>query len=385
LLAGVAAYRERRSKYRMRARGFPLFAVESCRSANDPIAVMGNPGHVSLMMQAHMAVLAFDSAAIVQRYDLLSFFKLRLSSWLTIALSFCLLFVAQAVYAQEGDPSSDAPIAKRTGSVTFFNKPGSASFSKFDDQSGLILFEARIEGKKILALLDTGSNYSLVSTQLVSELGINSEDVGEIIQATNSSQSSKRVSNLSFEHVGQYSMIRDFYTFDFSGMSDAVGRRVDAVIGYDLLRQLCFVLDSKFKRVLVLPSGMITPNDDRYATIELYGGVFQGTLNGNIARFAVDLGSNSDVSVYSNSWDRLFGKKPAVSGFTVTDASGERRVGERLDNVQLSAFGSSLNVSVTKNPLENENFDALLGYPLFSGRIAIFDYSKNVIYLERQQ
>jgi hypothetical protein len=89
--------------------------------------------------------------------------------------------------------------------------------------------------------------------------------------------------------------------------------------------------------------------------------------------------------VYSNSWDRLFGQQVTVSGFTVADASGARRVGERLDNVQLSAFGSSLSVSVTKKPLENENFDALLGYPLFSGRIAIFDYSKNVIYLERQQ
>jgi len=234
-----------------------------------------------------------------------------------------------------------------------------------------------------MALLDTGSDYSLVSESLVRELRLVPDEVGETIRSTNSAQLSKRVPNLRFEHTGQYSMTRYFYTFDLSGMSRALGQRVDAVIGYDLLKQLSFVLDSKSKRILVLPSGLITPTGDRYAEIQLNSGIFEGYLNYKLTRFAIDLGSNNPVSVYEHAWQRLFGKEPLVSRGTITDASGVNRAGEGIAGVKLRAFGAFAEVFVTKKPRQNERFDALIGYPLFRGRITVFDYPKNVTYFEK--
>ncbi len=312
------------------------------------------------------------------------FFELKFSAWHWPVVAACALFWVQAATAHNVDIPSSQRNEERRGTVTFFNKPGEIKYSNFDDQNGVILFEANLEGRDVLALLDTGSDYSLVSTSLIEELGISPQDVAESIRTTNSAQLSRRVPNLRFEHIDQYSMTRDFYTFDLSGMSQALGRRVDVVIGYDLLSQLSFVLDGKSKRILVLPSGLITPTDDRFAVIRLNGGVFEGSLNGRNTRFAVDLGSNSEISVYEPAWERLFGNQHMVSRGRITDASGVTRAGEGIEGVQLSAFGASATVFVTKKPRENGNFDALVGYPLFHGRVTIFDYPRNVIYFERE-
>ncbi|MEM1197011.1 MAG: retropepsin-like aspartic protease [Pseudomonadota bacterium] len=296
----------------------------------------------------------------------------------------CVLFGCKAATAQELDDTPEVQSEKRRGSISFDNKPGDFKFSAFDDEKGVVLFRAKLEGQDIWAMIDTGSDYSVVSERLVQELGLEKDQSEVSIDTISSSQNSRRIRDLNFEHIGQYSMVRDFYSFDLSGISKALGRQVDALIGYDLLRQLSFVLDSKNKRMLILISGMITPEDGRYRAIRLDGGVFEGTLNGVRTRFAVDLGSNGQISLHEKAWDRIFGDEPTISRGNATDGSGIVRETRGIENVQFEAFGATADVFVKKIPGENENFDAFVGYSMFYGRVAIFDYPKNVIYIEKE-
>lgn len=304
-----------------------------------------------------------------------------LRRWILFAA--CTVFSAQAAFAQVPSSPAESETEERKGRIVFFNKPGSLKFSNFDDQDGVVIFKAKLEGKEIWALLDTGSNYSLVSESFIEEFSIKTEDTQEIISAESSSQSSRVVSGLTFEHIGQYTMNRQFYTFKLEGMSEALGRRIDVVIGYDLLKQISFVLDGKYKRLLMLPSGMISADSDRYTTVNIRDGVIDGSLNGISTRFAVDLGSNSVLSVYSRAWSRLFGSDRTMYAGLTTDASGVVRAREGLEGAQLEALGFSATVFARRKSGENKNFDALLGYPFFSGRVTIFDYPKNAIYVEK--
>jgi len=302
--------------------------------------------------------------------------------WAVVAA--CTFLGCQAVAVQSSDEAPETVGAKERGSVVFSNQSDDFKFSKFDDDKGVILFKANLEGEDVWAMIDTGSDYSLVSDRLVKKLNLRKERSDISINTILSAQNTNRLPDLNFQHIGQYSMTRDFYSFDFSAISKSLDRQVDVLIGYDLLRQLSFVLDSKYKRILVLPSGMITPADGRYRAIHLENGIFRGNLNGVAARFAVDLGSNGEISVYRHAWEKIFGDEPTVYRGTATDGSGLVRKTRGIEDVHFEAFGARSSVFVTKKPRDSENFDAQVGYSMFYGRVAIFDYPKNVIYVEKK-
>jgi len=288
----------------------------------------------------------------------------------------CAFLQAQAIAQQPLTPASGVTEAERddaTVEISFLHR-GSANFLPIDDALGVVFFTVEINGQKTTALLDTGADGTAIDLELAKQLGLEIRDTGTTAKTAFGSIPNKSVEALDLEVPGQFSLTGSIGAKDLSGFSRAIGRDVGVVIGFDLLRSMSFLLDSKRKRIVFIQSGAISPRNKANIRLPIEGNVLDGEISGQPVRLKVDLGSNSDVLVLEKSWADVLGERPTKELGTSYDATGKKTSLTGIEDVELAIGPIVATIDVQRIPYEEESVDALLGYPIFKERVTVFDY-----------
>ena len=122
----------------------------------------------------------------------------------------------------------------------------------FDDDFGLIFFEARIDGSEPVAfLLDTGFDVSIVDADIASELGLNVRETKDEAQPGGSVEMS-RLAPVALS-IGAL-RIDDVHlmTAPLRGVAPFVGRPLGGILGHDVLERFVVEIDYPRRRLRFL-------------------------------------------------------------------------------------------------------------------------------------
>jgi hypothetical protein len=185
-------------------------------------------------------------------------------------------------------------------------------------------------------------------------------------------------------------------TLDFSP-ADVEGLVLGGMLGSEFLERFVVEFDYGRKVLTFIDAAQFTATDRRRAgtaiAMEFYDHMPQvtGTFEGRPARFNLDTGSRSDVSITAPFADRMGLRGLYPQGITVTDGWGSggpaRSFVVRAERMTLGTVAVArpiAGLSVAKRGvMADENFDGNVGSGLLKRFVVTFDFAGNQLYLRR--
>jgi predicted aspartyl protease len=220
-------------------------------------------------------------------------------------------------------------------------------------------------------LVDTGAYPSAVDEQIAHNLGLAEQPAR--VNLSNSSVKT-RIAVLPSLRVGPlHTESLPVLTEDLSFYEKALGQKVDAIVGMDVLSKSSFAIDYRKKEILFGPTkslGFVVPFDTEVPVVTV-----QMTVHTQRLRLVVDTGT-PDLMLLKN-------QIPGFIGFqnlgteTVSDASGTfLRAKVRIPDVYLGKanIGSQIAFVTDDRKDDGDNFDGVLGMRGPQFRKIAFDF-----------
>ncbi|WP_066483769.1 MULTISPECIES: aspartyl protease family protein [unclassified Sphingomonas] len=313
------------------------------------------------------------------------FFRLVVAALLSTAIS-------PAVQTQSGEVSPRVADAMPDDSsklfVRFARREAFAAVP-VEFVKGLILFQARINGKQVTVLLDNGTQRTVIDTAFAQGAGIElGRKAGDAF--TGVSRISTRLAGpVTFEVPGALTIDGEVLAFDLGPISKAVGRPVHAVLGGDALHRMAFVVQPEKRELSIVPSGSIRLEGPDVVRIPIGADAHvEALINGKPVRMAIDFGHTGVAAVTDEAWGRVFGPNVVEIGRTTyTLADGEVRASRiaRAD-LKLGAL-TAQNVRILSGFISTKPRDGILGTDLFLHGTAVMDVPRGemILLVPRQQ
>lgn len=229
-------------------------------------------------------------------------------------------------------------------------------------------------------LVDTGSYPSAVDQQIAHNLGL-AEQPARVNLSNSSAETrlavlpSLRVGPLRIESL-------PVLTEDLSFYEKALGQKVDAIVGMDVLSKSSFAIDYRKKEILFGPTktlSFVVPFDTEVPVVTV-----QMTVHTQRLRLVVDTGT-PDLMLLKNQIPGFIGLQN-LGTETVSDASGTfLRAKVRILDVYLgkAKIGSQIAFVVDDRKDEGDNFDGVLGFRGTPFRKIAFDFENHQFYWEQ--
>ena len=145
-----------------------------------------------------------------------------------------------------------------TGRWTF-GGGGSVRWEALEILTGsMLLIGAKVEGRPVRALLDSGSGATVISPGLAAELGIRSDDVRTISGLTGKA-AVRLVKGVEVAFGSVTRRLPFALIGELAAPDRALGRTIDVILGADMFAGSCIALDFAARRFAVVPSGGGTP------------------------------------------------------------------------------------------------------------------------------
>jgi hypothetical protein len=178
---------------------------------------------------------------------------------------------------------------------------------------GKILFEASIAGRPVVAILDSGADYSVLDSGFAKTAGLPQGDARNIA-GTTGPIAAHVVTGVALDIPGQFHANAQMLSTDLAPMSKLLGRRVDLILGGDIMRKLALGVDFnrhlfRFGRSGMQPTGLtaIPIQHARNAPIVTV------QVEGKPLQLEVDFGFGGDLSISPEAWSRIKPADPQVS------------------------------------------------------------------------
>lgn len=156
-------------------------------------------------------------------------------------------------------PVLAAKAIAETGRRTF-GIDGLARWEPLEILTGnMLLIGAKIEGRPVRALLDSGSGATVISPGLAGELGIRSDDVRTISGLTGKA-AVRLVKNVEVAFGSVTRRLPFALIGELAAPDRALGRTIDVILGADMFTGSCIALDLGARRFAVAPSGRFAPS-----------------------------------------------------------------------------------------------------------------------------
>lgn len=247
----------------------------------------------------------------------------------------------------------------------------------------LLLFKARVDGQDVWALLDNGTDFTLIDSGFATSRKLNvTEQVGQVQSATGS-LAMGRVLNVLLEIPGQVSFRPPLYVTDLSGISKSLGVPVSLVVGRDTFAFLSFIITPSTRSFELAPSGAVNvPANTPTLVLKDDKPRLEVIINGKPAIVSVDLGDTNNITLGPAAWDRLgLSSLPTVLG---TSTGGDGKVMESrtaiVDTVAVGAFQARQS-PVAVQPIRAQDGDGRIGMGFFAGFNFVFDLKARRIWL----
>ena len=212
--------------------------------------------------------------------------------------------------AQDSESGSE----RKTITVRFLHGGDKVNQAEFDNERGAPFFRAIIGDQSVCALLDTGAEVSVVGLEVARKAGLAvSDPKGALIGLSGEQKSSHLVEAVPIEIPGQLVFQRDMVGAELPEYVCSDGSRLGFVLGMDFLGKMAILLDNRRKRMILLPSGRINVKEHLFARLPWADGQVDGAIEGATARFKVDTGSSSALSVRAAEFERFFPSEEIVT------------------------------------------------------------------------
>lgn len=191
----------------------------------------------------------------------------------------------------------------------------------------VIVFKAMIADREVWAVLDTGSQVSLMDVSLAREAGLTVRPRDGKAHSPSGEIPTWEVSDVPIVLPGQFETRHPAMpAIDLSTMPGVDGRKVGFVLGRDFVRVLVLLVDPGLRTFQFAPPGAFRPPPGAPA-LDLTPGSAQITasLEGQPVRLNIDTGFRGDLSLTPAAWDRLVPKNAAVQNSAAQDVVGRSR------------------------------------------------------------
>lgn len=266
-------------------------------------------------------------------------------------------------------------------------------WSPYARRANVPTLRATIEGRDIIALIDTGAQYSAIDRAFVASLGERRRTVFDmpfVAYGVGGGSQVGRGTTLDVALPGLQIAELRAAILDLGPLAAAEGLATPLILGRDALEQTVLALDADRRHVrLIAPGAFIPPADLIEAEVAREGNalVAEVTVEGNVLRAVIDTGSSSLLAVSRGSAAGvgLLDGRPSESGISLVLGGSMR-----ADTVEARTvtFAEQLYRRVQVGVFEQAplpNFpDALIGMEAFIGRRAALDLRKGRLLISRQ-
>ena len=141
-----------------------------------------------------------------------------------------------------------------------FSGNGSVRWDPLEILTGnMLLIGAKVAGRPVRALLDSGSGATVISPGLAAELGMRSDDVRTISGLTGKA-AVRLVKGVEVAFGSVTRRLPFALIGELAAPDRALGRTIDVILGADMFAGSCIALDFGTRRFAVVPSGGFTPS-----------------------------------------------------------------------------------------------------------------------------
>ena len=298
----------------------------------------------------------------------------------------CAVFAAQAIMPASGASAAEQKLAEsnqREGvnlQLQFLQRTGSISSAVYDDSMGVITFQVLIDGQEVWAVLDTGSQVTLVDVNFAKEKGVSVEALTGSVRGLAGEMPRSKITGIDLEVPGQFA-VREarLNGTDLSGLSRALDKRIVIIIGRDILNVLSLYIDTTARRVVFLPSKAMKFQDTQIVRLPMSGGLLTGRINGVDATMAIDLGASGALNIRRGVWNRYKPSNAVIGEVDSTDLGGAsyRSIFMQGVTIDIGPIRSQFAAKQVRDL--DTDFDAYIGYRYFRGRRILFDYAADEI------
>lgn len=274
-----------------------------------------------------------------------------------------LLLAVQPALAQRGRTGGWAPTI--TGEVVFGTKESEEWIPFVRTPAGLVTLRGAVNGKPVLALLDTGAPYTAIDVGFAQANGI------KLRQTVTAGKGRVAVWNgdIDVMRVGPIAQLGGrLAAIDLSPMQRLMNIPLTMVLGADYLRGVAVEFDFDHDRLRIRPSGSTGP-EGVAVPLSILGAANRFIISvrvGNVPvnRVLIDTGINATLTVTTPVWKRL-----PLGGVPVTSAQAMSLYGPeiwplaRLDGIAIGAATIAGKMDVLADPdgILDSPVDGLIG------------------------
>ncbi|WP_373997421.1 retropepsin-like aspartic protease [Brevundimonas intermedia] len=254
--------------------------------------------------------------------------------------------------------------------------------SPFEVRNNAILLQAQIDGHPVTAMVDNGADISVIDEATARALGIRlSEWTEQVITPTSSEGIVRRAHDVTLAVPGQFSINTETMATDLSALSALVGKKVDLVLGAEIVSNLTVVLDTGTGHIyfkgpggIDLPDGVSVPLTDN--------AILDADLNDHPLRLSIDLGRLGGPLLTEDAWSRAGLSQLPTVDTEIVDAFGRRNRVKTTRGVELTFSHRSVisDVSVSSLPTSC-SCDGVIGYETLKAEGILLDLSNKKLTL----
>jgi predicted aspartyl protease len=256
----------------------------------------------------------------------------------------------------------------------------------FDAIRKLVVFKAKVAGREVWALLDNGSDRSLIDLEFARAAGLDvvGGRTGVARTATGGALETRVVRDVPISLDHQFETTVPIAGTDLAFITKSMGRKIDFVLGADFLKQFAVVIDHGKGVVQFGPGGAIRPGDGFIAIpITAPRGQLDVTIGGERFRVRLDTGSDGFLSVTPDAWALSKAKALRRGSVTNMGADGSKQHHDIVlaPEVQIGSLVRR-NMPVALRPSNREGEDGRIGMGALSGFLIILDLKAGKLWLK---
>ena len=248
---------------------------------------------------------------------------------------------------------------------------------------GVLLFQARLDGQDVWAMLDNGSGTTVIDAAFLRSRGFALGSPLDKVRTPTGSIDRWRAPDVPIEVPGEMTISGAAFAADLSSIAKLSGRPISVVLGKELFDNLVLLVRPAQRNFVLAPSGSFTPSADA-RTVELKGDKPQltATIDGQSLLLALDLGDAAKVTLGKSAWASLgLDDKATLQGRSANvDAKLYSTKETYVDRVKLGPVLVE-HVLVTQAPELPEDGDGRLGLGFLSQFTFAIDVKKRTLWL----
>jgi predicted aspartyl protease len=253
----------------------------------------------------------------------------------------------------------------------------------YETVGGLILVRGRLLGKPVWALLDTGSARSVVDLSFAEGAGLKIGPPEGSVALPSGEAPLRFVPGVSFIVPKQIGVLEaEFTAMDLDRISKTIGRKIDFVLGFDVLSRFAVTIDPVTRTLSFGKPGETPPPAGATAIPFVDQRRLDVTVSGKPIRVALDIGSSSTLILNPEAWGRIGPKDAALTSGRSSDASGMAMRVRRAEVSEVSLGGfTRRDAQVNVQPWPAAMGDGALGMGFLAGFPMMIDVTAGKLWL----